>query len=229
MRISIPVYLLLFLITFNLSGQKISRIEVIESPPTPIPQVCPTDCGDCGKLIFTSFIPDLKFISDMGNIEKDSTESEIYSDGRVKYTYNVVSKALPIQHIIIKGPNISDYDLVVVELGVGTCRDYTVNYVTPAKKQLYWLGATLLSGGTAGYFKIMADKKYLEYVNSAESDERTELQKTIKLYDKLTWVFTGVAAFCAVEFTIQTVKKGKEKNKYQVMLNGSGVKFVMNF
>jgi hypothetical protein len=305
--------------------QNVDQIVIEKSPPPQGIPICISSCQECGKLIFYSFIAGLKFESQMGNIMEQTIETEVTEYGYQKFTYKVVTRGLPIQNIIIKGPTVSNYDLEVTDLKPATCQYFIVNFrrpdtkgaflvktnpsgakltikdepqfteVTPflikdhvtgnfriklekagyntvdttiiiladkeseislnlkplftapppppptdqkiimqneikkhGRNQVIWLGSTILAAGTGGYFMIAADKKYKEYLASTDS-HANELHKTVVLYDKLGPAFLGLAAVCAVEFTLQTVKKGKDNKQLKLYVNGQGAKFTYNF
>ena len=94
------------------------------------------------------------------------------------------------------------------------------------RRQIWSLASTVVAGGAGGYFFYAAEKKYQEYL-VAENSQATKLRETAELYDKLGPVFLGVAGLCAVEFTIQTIKKNKSKVKLQ--LSPGGAKLSFNF
>jgi hypothetical protein len=322
------IVLLLFPVTFQLSGQQIFDIKV-EPRQSELINVARSNCEECGKLIFISFVSNLQFVSDWDNIKQQWVDVEVVNAGREKFTYHVVTKALPQQLITIKGPTIASKVLEVRNLEPGTHQEYLINYiidkqpvtesmgsfnlnsvpqgasiiignepnfkeVTPfliknhptgtfnvkldkadydrvdttitiianqtsemtvnlkpsytplpttptdqnlilqngikkhGRNQVIWLGSTILAAGTGGYFMIAADKKYKEYLASTDS-HANELHKTVVRYDKLGPVFMGIAAVCAVEFTIQTVKKNKDNKQLKLYLNGQGAKFTYNF
>lgn len=332
MRTSSLLGILLLLFSPHLIGQSIYEIVVKKSPPPPGINLCHTGCNECGKLIFITFISDLKFESVLGNIKEQRVVREVNADGYQKFTYHVVTMAMPIQHIIIKGPNVADYDLTVVDLKPIDCQDFLVNFVkTPSgtttgsvslttipteatitingepqldkvtpyfikdhptgtfriklekagyypidtimtikpnesseitvtlkpargiikpkdiestttespeylqnrikkhgRNQTYWLASTIVAGGVGGYFMYAADQKYQEYLKSSDS-QAAQLHKTFDLYDKLGPVFFGLAGVCALEFTIQTIKKGKSKTDLRLHMNGLGAKLSYRF
>jgi hypothetical protein len=328
MKNNILIAFLLFPMTIQLTGQQIFDIKV-EPRQSELINVARSNCEECGKLIFISFVSNLQFVSDWENIKDQWVDVEVVNAGREKFTYHVVTKALPQQLITIKGPTIASKVLEVRNLEPGTHREFLINYildqksvteslgsfnlnsdpqgasiiignepnfkeVTPfliknhptgtfnvklekadynpvdttitiianqtsemtvnlkpsyttppttrtdqelilqngikkhGRNQVFWLSTTILAAGTGGYFMIAADKKYKEYLASTDS-HATELHKTVVRYDKLGPVFMCIAAVCAVEFTIQTVKKNKDNKQLKLYLNGQGAKFTYNF
>jgi len=98
-----------------------------------------------------------------------------------------------------------------------------------SRRQGLWAGGTIVAAGIGTYFALSANQKYDEYLNSTDPEELNDLQETIKLYDILVPTFFVVAGFCAVEFTIQTVKKGKKKTELNLMLNGQTAQLTYKF
>jgi hypothetical protein len=329
MKNIILIVLVLFQMTFQLSGQQIFDIKV-EPRQSELINVARSNCEECGKLIFISFISNLQFVSDWDNIKQQWVDVEVVNAGREKFTYHVVTKALPQQLITIKGPTIASKVLEIRNFEPGTHQEFLINYileqrpdtrpvgsinlnsvpqgaaitiaqepefkaVTPflirdhatgtydikvekadfipvdttitiiadqksemtinlkpaytppppppptdqkiitqneikkhGRNQVFWLSSTILTAGTGGYFMITADKKYKEYLASTDS-HAAELRKTAVLYDKLGPAFMGLAAVCAVEFTLQTVKKNKDNKQLKLYINGQGAKFTYNF
>jgi hypothetical protein len=320
------VFLSLFLLLcIKAQSQNVDQIVIEKSPPPPGPTLCISSCQECGKLIFYSFIAGLKFESSLENIVEQKVETEVNEYGYQKFTYKVVTKALPIQHIIIKGPTVSNYDMEVTDLEPAACQYFIVNFKTTIPKpktgsllvktipsgatltikdepqfseptpflikdhtsgniniklekagyitldttiivmaetesemtinlkpsytpvkpvdqktlvqteikkhsrnQTIWLASTVLAAGTGGYFMYAADQKYKEYQASNDS-HAADLYDTAALYDKIKVACFGLAGFCAIEFTIQTVKKNKDKNQLNILMSGQGLKLTYNF
>ena len=261
----------------------------------------------------------------MGNIVEQTIETDVNEYGYQKFTHKIVTKALPIQHIIIKGPTVSNYDLTITDLEPATCREYLVNFgptlqrekvdssaktgsflvkttpigatltikeepyfkqTTPftikdhsagklnikleksnylpvdtaitiipdklletnvvlklehdptiniqseikrhSRNQCIWLASTVLSAGTGAYFLLAANKTYKEYQESNDS-HAADLYDAAVLYDKIKVACFGLAGFCAIEFTIQTVKKNRDKNQLKVLVSGQDAKLSFTF
>ncbi len=101
--------------------------------------------------------------------------------------------------------------------------------IKQSHKQTFWLVSTIVSAGTGGYFMVASNKKYDEYLNSTNS-HAADLRGTSELYNKIGIACLGLAGVCAVEFTLQTIKKGKNKSKLKsteeklkVYSNGTGL------
>jgi len=124
-------YLICFLSALNSAGQVIIHdMKVTPSEPTGF-SVCISSCSDCGKLVFTSSLSDLIFISDLNNIfGKPEIERRINNDGNEVFTYKLTVKALLNQQIRIRGPIVKDYILSVPELLVGQCLYFMINPIT---------------------------------------------------------------------------------------------------
>lgn len=241
--------IILFCFLLNESSGQITTVYDIlvkDAPPTLGP-VCISPCRECGKLIFTTGLSDLEFISDMKNIyDKPEIDRRINADGNQIFIYKITTKALPSQAIRIRGPIIKDYILLVSELNVGECLYFIINVggdPTPPPKpiieiqkeikrysyrQTFWLGSTILSAGAGGYFMYESNQKYSEYL-SATGSNASQIRETYELYDKLGPAFLGLAGVCALEFTIQTIKKGKSKEKLKLYANGKGVTLTYKF
>jgi hypothetical protein len=125
--------------------QNVDQIVIEKSPPPQGIPICISSCQECGKLIFYSFIAGLKFESQMGNIMEQTIETEVTEYGYQKFTYKVVTRGLPIQNIIIKGPTVSNYDLEVTDLKPATCQYFIVNFRRPDTK-----GAFLVKTNPSG-------------------------------------------------------------------------------
>jgi hypothetical protein len=125
------ICLMLCIIIFSnldVISQNIYRVNIEEVPPTSsTPTICISNCEECGKLIFSTFFSNLIFESSMGNIKDQKVTRELNADGIERFTYQIVTKALPIQHIIIKGPNLIAYDLTVVNLEPVSCKYFLIN------------------------------------------------------------------------------------------------------
>jgi hypothetical protein len=91
-----------------------------------------------------------------------------------------------------------------------------------------WGGAALITAGVGGFFLYDAGKKYDKYLITTDNSA-TDLHKTIKLDYKIGPSLLGVGGFCALEFLIQSVKKGKAKQKLNVSLNGQAAMLTINF
>lgn len=126
--------LLIFLMSMAGFCQNMYNINIEEVPQPPNPPICITSCEDCGKLIFMTFLSNLTFESDMKNVVEQKVKRDLNVDGIEKFTYEVTAKALPIQHIIIKGPNLVDYDLTVTNLEPVTCQNFLINTIIPVKQ-----------------------------------------------------------------------------------------------
>lgn len=167
MRITIFSFVLIcWLTVFKSAGQVIIRdMKVTESEP-PTSTVCISSCNECGKLIFTSSLSDLIFISDLSNIVgKPEINRRINDDGNEIFTYKVSVKALPGQQIRIRGPIVTDYILTVSELLVGQCLYYMINPIidgvvnrgslflksVPSSAKIMIEGEKSLSGVTTNY------------------------------------------------------------------------------
>ena len=323
-RISIAgVFILLFY--HGIFAQNIYQIDIKKLPPKDN-DICISSHQDCGKLIFITFISGMKFISENNNIKEQKVIKEVTPEGYEKFTYQVVTLALPTQQVTLKGPNLTDYDLTISDLLPATCQQFFINYVvdgapestlgsiglvtfptgatiklndepqvgnvTPCtlsdkgagsyrvrlekqgyqpfdttvivvpnrltnitvtlnpvrgeaisgqpdsiriletklkkhgKNQAIWLTSTLISGAAGAFFLYEADKTYKDYQNSTDS-HATELRKQFELFDKLGPVFFGLAGICAIEYTIQTVKKSK--CRLQLQLGPMGTKITYRF
>jgi hypothetical protein len=102
-------------------------------------------------------------------------------------------------------------------------------YKVHRNKQIIWFSASVISAGGAGYFKYIADKKYDQYLESTDINELESIKSHVKLYDKITYGLVGLTAFCLVEYTIHTVKKGKIMKQYSFNISGDGVHLSYNF
>jgi hypothetical protein len=305
---------------------------------------CSTGSIEYGKLTFNSYLANLTFESDSGNIIEQKVIREENPMGDEKFTYNVVLKSAKEQKIIIKDQNSPDYNLTVVNLEPGTCQVFYIDYglqkpnpagianttavtsptgitgttittgslsvktipsaavisinggpalqwVTPftlndlpagslkvrlekpdfatsdtavtivpgitseinvtlkpkisppkigintalekeikkhGRKKGFWLISTIISAGAGGYFMYQADQLYKEYRTSTDSDA-TQLHKAVDLYDKIGPACFGVAGLCALDFTIQSIKKGKDKKKLNLYMSGQGAKLSYTF
>jgi hypothetical protein len=113
------------------SGQVIIYDMKVTGSEPPASTVCISSCNECGKLIFTSSLSDLIFISDLNNIVgKPEINRRINDDGNEVFTYKVSVKALPNQQIRIRGPIVKDFILTVNELLVGQCLYFMINPIT---------------------------------------------------------------------------------------------------
>lgn len=320
MRNFILIIIIFFLPALNLAGQNIYEIQIKKSPPPPgPPPICPSPCEECGKLIFITFLSNLKFVSELGNIKEQKVVGEMTMYGYEKFTYHVVTKALPIQHIIIKGPNLSDYDLTVTDLEPVACQEFIINTnqtgsffintnpqgasitiegepqfkeVTPffiknhptgvfkvklekvdyypvdttitilpvepnklseimislrpkyiitsqpepirqeikkhGRNQGIWGGTALVAAGAGGYLLYDSGQKYQKYLKTTDNSA-TGLHKTVDLYDKLGPALLVIGGFCGMEFVIQSAKKGKDKQKLNIVVNGSSAQLMITF
>lgn len=95
-------------------------------------------------------------------------------------------------------------------------------------KQTFWGISTLLMAGAGGYFMYESNQKYKEYQNSTSSSA-SDLLDTSKLYDKLGPAFLGVAGFCAIEFTLHSIKKGKAKNNLNLYKSRNSITLSYKF
>lgn len=138
--------LLIFLISMAGFCQNVYNINIEEVPQPPNPPICITSCEDCGKLIFMTFLSNLTFESDMKNVVEQKVKRDLNVDGIEKFTYEVTAKALPIQHIIIKGPNLVDYDLTVTNLEPVTCQNFLINTKNAIKTDPEEPSTTLQTG-----------------------------------------------------------------------------------
>ena len=125
MREYLLVILILFLSVLHLIGQNLAEIEV-KPLKTPETSLCTSDCHDCGKLIFSTFIPHLDFVSDLENIQDWKVDSIRSGAGRYKFIHHVVTKAKLTQFITVRGPNLVDYSLQVDSLEEGRCQNYLI-------------------------------------------------------------------------------------------------------
>jgi len=125
------VLMILFVLclTGQTTGQTIHKIE-IEKSPVGDGVICISECEECGKLIFSSFLSNLTFYSEMNNIVETEIDRKINIDNRERFTYHVITKAKQIQHIIIKGPNIADYDLTITNLEPARCQKFIINLLS---------------------------------------------------------------------------------------------------
>lgn len=104
-------------------GQDIQEIE-IKSVQSNQLNVCLSDCEECGIIIFTTKIPDLSFESNMNYVKDVKVTIE-----ETKYIYSVVAMARPEQRIIIKGPDIVNYSLIIKDLEPAHCQDFYINII----------------------------------------------------------------------------------------------------
>lgn len=107
----------------NSYGQNIKEIE-IKPIQTNVFNICPSNCEDCGMVIFTTHIPGLLFESNMDYIKDVKVDNE-----GIKYIYSVVAEARSTQDFIIKGPEIVDYKLTIHDLEPARCQDYIITII----------------------------------------------------------------------------------------------------
>lgn len=121
--------------------------------------------------------------------------------------------------------------LIPEEEVIKTLTSYKNNpiYKMHRRKQAIWLGASVLSAGGTAYFKVTADKMYNQYQESTDADEIENLKSKVQLYDRLTYVFVGLTAFCLVEYTVHTVKKGKVMKQLTFNVTGNGLQLAYRF
>jgi hypothetical protein len=311
-------------LNFPISAQNVLNVSKLGSDS------CTAGSKEYGKLLFNSYLANLEFISETGNIKEQEITREVNPLGDEKFTYHIVIKAEKTQKLIIKDPNSPVCNLTVDNLEPGTCQSFYIDYklqpqsntntntnttgslsiktnpsgasiiinkepqleeltpyiitnrlpgtykiklkkadynpvdtsITilpnmiseinvilkpnsivsasdpvkilqnginkPGRKKSFWLVSTILTAGTGGYFMYEANQKYKEYSTSSDS-HATQLHKTVDLYDKLGPAFLGLAGVCTLEFTIQTIKKSKDKNRLKLYPNGQGAKLTYTF
>ena len=130
MKNSILISFCLFIIPVLLNAQTINDIKIVRSKTD---DSYPTDCKNCGTLVFITNIPNLEFTSDMGNITGGVEQSIIETSSGLKRSYSIITKALPIQYIRVKGQTIADYDLPIYNLEPNTCQYFEINYINKIK------------------------------------------------------------------------------------------------
>lgn len=123
------ILLILFFVNIEAQSQNLTELDVKKTSLSSGLSLCISDCEECGKLIFSTTIPSLKFESSMGNIKEQTVFHEVNEEGNDRFTYKVVTLALPIQHIIIKGPITIDYDLIITDLQPVTCQEFYIRYL----------------------------------------------------------------------------------------------------
>ena len=181
------VCLILFIIiltNLEVISQNVFRVNVEESPqPVGPPPICISNCEECGKLIFTTFLSNLSFESSMGNIKDKKVERKLNADGIERFTYQVVVVALPIQHIIITGPNLIDYDLTVVNLEPVTCKYFMINTKGTNEVPADSTGSLLLNSIPQGAtISVSGDTQFKEvtpysFINHATGTFKVKLEK----------------------------------------------------
>jgi len=148
---------ILFLTTLNSFGQNIQEIEIINVSKSQFNQ-CYSNCEECGTVVFTTNIPDLLFGSNMDHIKEVKVEREETRDGK-KYIYSIVTMARKTQIIIIKGPGLADFKLIIEKLKPGTCQEFIINKKVAQKITSFYLhsippGATITIEGEPKFQKV---------------------------------------------------------------------------
>jgi len=245
--------LILFFFIFNEISAQLQKVydvvvEPVSKPPND-PSICTSPCRECGKLIFTTSLPNLKFISNMGHISgTPEIEIRINSYGTQIFTYKITTKALPSQTIRISGGDIiRELNLQIPELNVGECLYYLINakgeggiidgntteaiekeIIKYGKNQKIWGVSSLAMAGAGGIMFLASNKKYDEYTK-ATSSNASDLYNTSKLYQNMGIAFLSGSGICAIGFVFPTVKKNNAKQKLKVSTNGSSAMVTFNF
>jgi hypothetical protein len=131
MRLFLLIFFMLFSVTLDSLSQVTHEIEVTRIPPDPNdPNVCISECQECGHIRFTTRIPDLEFESNMNYIIS-TKEDIIRTTGDSMRIYTVVALAKPKQVITISGDNFVPVNVPIDSLKSGRCQDFIINELAP--------------------------------------------------------------------------------------------------
>ena len=82
------------------------------------------------------------------------------------------------------------------------------------KRKNIWLGATIVTAATGGYFAYSANKHYDNYKTA--TDNATELHDQIKTEDIIWQTALGVSGICAIITIVNASKQGKAKRQMNI-------------
>ena len=92
--------------------------------------------------------------------------------------------------------------------------DPTLEMTKHKKKRNFWMISTAITGGVGLFSYLQSEKLYSDYQTA--TNDATDINKKIKMYDTITPIALGVAGICLINSIIHASKHGKAKRKIKL-------------